>query len=167
MAEPRVFELAEPAFRYALREAIEDGRILPCPICKAMTVKTAAGDGFPVRRDELDWSVMDRKARAEIQYLFARQDTIAADPKALERTNTIPKRNRAIAREFRDAHEKGFTGRDGVQPSPAWGKTIVLAATPATCGDAGGVVRRACRRPEAEPGDTVRRFRSEQSAFCT
>ena len=125
----RFFELAEPTFRYALREAIEDGHLVPYRIYKAMTVKTAAEDGFQVRRDELDWSAMDGKARAEFEELFAGQDPITVDPRALERKFTIPERNRAIVREFRDAHEKGFMGRDGVQRWPDWGKTIVFAVT--------------------------------------
>ncbi|MYH56896.1 MAG: restriction endonuclease subunit R, partial [Boseongicola sp. SB0675_bin_26] len=125
----RFFELAEPTFRYELQEAIKDGHLVPYRIYKAMTVKTAAEDGFPVRRDELDWSAMDGKARAEFEELFAGQDTITVDPRALERKFTIPERNRAIVREFRDAHEKGFMGRDGVQRWPDWGKTIVFAVT--------------------------------------
>ncbi len=51
------------------------------------------------------------------------------DPRALERTFTIPERNRPIVREFRDAHEKGFMGKDGVRRWPTWGKTIVFAVT--------------------------------------
>jgi len=51
------------------------------------------------------------------------------DPRALERTFTIPERNRAIVREFRDAHEKGFMGKDGIRRWPTWGKTIVFAVT--------------------------------------
>ena len=125
----RFFELAEPTFRYELQEAIEDGHLVPYRIYKAMTVKTAAEDGFQVRRDELDWSAMDGKARAEFEYLFAGQDTITVDPRALERMFTIPERNRAFVREFRDAHEKGFMGQDGVQRWPSWGKTIVFAVT--------------------------------------
>ena len=41
----------------------------------------------------------------------------------------IPERNRAIVREFRDAHEKGFMGKDGVRRWRTWGKTIVFAVT--------------------------------------
>ena len=125
----RFFELAEPTFRYTLRRAIKEGHLVPYRIYKAMTVKTAAEDGFPVRRDELDWSAMDETARAEFEELFAAADTITVDPRALERKFTIPERNRAMVREFRDAHEKGFMGRDGVRRWPAWGKTIVFAVT--------------------------------------
>ena len=125
----RFFELAEPTCRYTLRRAIEEGHLVPYRIYKAMTVKTAAGNGFEVRRDELDWSAMDERTRAEFEELFAVSDTITVDPRALERKFTIPERNRAIVREFRDAHEKGFMGRDGIRRWPAWGKTIVFAVT--------------------------------------
>ncbi len=125
----RFFELAEPTFRYTLRRAIEEGHLVPYRIYKAMTVKTAAEDGFEVRRDELDWSAMDQRTRGEFEELFDSSDTITVDPRALERQFTIPERNRAIVREFRDAHEKGFMGRDGVRRWPAWGKTIVFAVT--------------------------------------
>ena len=57
----------------------------------------------------------------------ARRDTV--DPRALERTFTIPERTRAIVREFRDAHEKGFMGKDGIRRWLTWGKTIVFAVT--------------------------------------
>ena len=125
----RFFELAEPTCRYTLRRAIEEGHLVPYRIYKAMTVKTAAGDGFEVRRDELDWNTMDEQTRAEFEKLFAVSDTITVDPRALERKFTIPERNRALVREFRDAHEKGFMGRDGIRRWPAWGKTIVFAVT--------------------------------------
>ena len=125
----RFFELAEPTYRYTLRRAIEEGNLVPYRIYKAMTVKTAAGDGFEVRRNELDWSAMDEQTRAEFEELFAASDTITVDPRALERKFTVPERNRALVREFRDAHEKGFMGRDGIRRWPAWGKTIVFAVT--------------------------------------
>ena len=125
----RFFELTEPTFRYTLRRAIEKGHLVPYRIYRAMTVKTAAEDGFPVRRDELDWSAMDRQTREEFEDLFDSSDTITVDPRALERKFTIPERNRAMVREFRDAHEKGFMGRDGVRRWPASGKTIVFAVT--------------------------------------
>ena len=125
----RFFELAEPTFQYPLRRAVEEGHLVPYRIYKAMTVKTAAEDGFEVRRSELDWSAMDKPTREEFEELFSESDTITMDPRALERKFTIPERNRAMVREFRDAHEKGFMGRDGVQRWPTWGKTIVFAVT--------------------------------------
>ena len=82
-----------------------------------------------VGRGELDWSAMDRQTREEFEELFSESDTITVDPRALERKFTIPERNRAMVRELRDAHEKGFMGQDGVRRWPAWGKTIVFAVT--------------------------------------
>ena len=125
----RFFELAEPTFRYTLRRAIKEGHLVPYRIYTAMTVKTAADDGFEVGRDDLDWSAMDKQTQTEFEVLFDASDTITVDPRALERRFTIPARNRAIVREFRDAHEKGFMGRDGIRRWPAWGKTIVFAVT--------------------------------------
>lgn len=125
----RFFELAEPTYRYTLRQAIKEGHLVPYRIYRAMTIKTADKDGFEVGQDELDWSAMDKQTRAEFEELFSSSDKIMVDPRALERKFTIPERNRAMVREFRDAHEKGFMGRDGIQRWPAWGKTIVFAVT--------------------------------------
>ncbi len=125
----RFFELAEPTFRYTLREAIDEGHLVPYRIYKALTVKTAAEEGFEVARQDLDWTAMDPAVRAEFEELFEQSDPIIVDPRALERRFTIPERNRAIVREFRDAHEKGFMGRDGKRRWPTRGKTIVFAVT--------------------------------------
>ena len=59
----RFFELSEPTFQYLLRRAIKEGHLVPYRIYKAITVKTAAEDGFTVRRDELDWTAMDKQTR--------------------------------------------------------------------------------------------------------
>ena len=125
----RFFGLDAPTFRYTLREAIDAGHLVPYRIYKAMTVKTAAGGGFEVGRNELDWSAMDRATKAEFEELFDQADRITVDPRALERKFTIPERNRAMVREFRDCFEKGFMGKDGVRRTPSWGKTIVFAVT--------------------------------------
>ena len=125
----RFFELEEPTFRYTLRQAIEAGHLVPYRIYKAMTVKTAADDGFAVGRDELDWSAMAPAAKAEFEKLFSESDSITVDPQALERKFTIPERNRAMVREYRNCFEKGFMGKDGIRRYPAWGKTIVFAVT--------------------------------------
>ena len=42
---------------------------------------------------------------------------------------TIPERNRAIVREFREVIDGGFTGRDSIRRFPNRGKTIVFAVT--------------------------------------
>ena len=127
----RFFELEKPTFRYDLRQAIEEGHLAPYRIYRATTVKTAAKDGFAVTRGELDWTAMDEATRMEFETLFgeSESDRIVVDPRALERRFTIPERNRAIVREFRDVLDGGFTGRDGVRRLPADGKTIVFAVT--------------------------------------
>lgn len=125
----RFFEVAEPTYTYSLKQAIQEGHLVPYHIFKAMTVKTAAEGGFEVKRGELDWSAMDDDTRAEFETLFNGEDTITVDPSALERKFTIPERNRAIVREFRQVLEKGFAGKDGVRRAPMWGKTIVFGVT--------------------------------------
>ena len=125
----RFFEVERPTFRYRLRQAIAEGYLVPYRIYMAMTVKTAAEGGFEVKRGELDWSAMDEATRAEFEELFAATDTITVDPQALERKFTIPERNRALVREYRDVLDNGFTGRDGVRRYPSRGKTIVFAVT--------------------------------------
>ena len=125
----RFFELERPTFRYMLRQAIDAGHLVPYRIYKARTVKTAADEGFSVGRNELDWSAMAPAAKAEFEELFSESDNITVDPRALERKFTIPERNRALVREFRDCFEKGFMGKDGVRRVPTWGKTIVFAVT--------------------------------------
>lgn len=125
----RFFEVDKPTFTYTLKQAIDEGHLVPYRIYKAMTVKTAADGGFDVRRDELDWSVMDATTKAEFEEFFDGGDTIVVHPNALERKFTIPERNRAIVREFREVVENGFRGTDGVMRYPADGKTIVFAVT--------------------------------------
>lgn len=125
----RFFEVDEPTFTYSMKQAIAEGHLVPYHIYKALTVKTAADGGFEVKRDDLDWSAMDEQTKAEFEALFNGQDTIMVDPSALERKFTIPERNRAIVREFRQVLEKGFSGKDGVKRAPLWGKTIVFGVT--------------------------------------
>lgn len=114
------FELDQPTFRYTLRQAIQEAHLVPYRIYRARTVKTAAEEGFTVKREELDWSAMDQKTRAEFEDLFARSDPITVDPQSLERKFTIPERNRALVREFRD---------QALVPGHPLGKTIVFAVT--------------------------------------
>ncbi len=123
----RFFEVEAPTFSYKLKDAIRDGVLAPYQIYQAKTVKTAAEGGFEVKRSELDWSAMDPDTRAEFELLFADADPIIIDPSALERRFTIPERNRAIVREFRQVLEKGFTDRKGIVRMPLIGKTIVFA----------------------------------------
>ncbi|MCP2155873.1 UNVERIFIED_ORG: type I restriction enzyme R subunit [Rhizobium sp. SLBN-170] len=125
----RFFEVDRPTFRYQLKEAIEDGYLVPYEIYRAMTVKTAAEAGFEVSRDEIDWDALDEEARAELEEVFGLGHTITVDPNALERKFSIPERNRAMVREFRHVLEHGYTGGNGVRRAPDWGKTIVFAVT--------------------------------------
>ena len=114
----RFFELDRPTYRYTLKQAIQEGFLVPYRIYKALTVKTAAEGGFPVQRSELDWSAMDPETTTELEALFAKGDPITVDPNALERRFTIPERNRAVVREFRDVVINGYTGKDGVRRFP-------------------------------------------------
>jgi len=127
----RFFEVDQPTYSYKLKDAIRDGVLAPYQVYQAKTVKTAAEGGFEVRKDELDWSAMDAETRAEFELLFASvakpADPIVIDPSALERRFTIPERNRAIVREFREVLQNGFTDRRGILRMPLIGKTIVFA----------------------------------------
>jgi type I restriction enzyme R subunit len=125
----RFFEVERPTFSYKLKDAIADGYLVPYQIYKAKTVKTAAEGGFEVRRDELDWSGMDDAARGELDQLFGDGDSIVVDPNALERRFTIPERNRAMVREFRQVLDAGYLDHQGVLRKPLLGKTIVFAVT--------------------------------------
>ncbi|MGE4341077.1 MAG: helicase-related protein, partial [Pigmentiphaga sp.] len=123
----RFFEVDKPTFSYKMKEAIREGYLVPYQIYKAKTVKTAADGGFEVKRNELDWSAMDADTRAEFEKLFEGTDNITIDPGALERKFTIPERNRAMVREFRDVLANGFTDARGMVRKPLIGKTIVFA----------------------------------------
>lgn len=125
----RFFEVDKPTFTYKLKDAVRDGYLVPYQIYKAKTVKTAAEGGFAVRKSELDWSAMDAATRAEFEQLFQNGDTITVDPNALERRFTIPERNCAIVREYRQVLEKGYLDHKGVLRQPLLGKTIVFAVT--------------------------------------
>ena len=125
----KFFEVEKPNFSYRLKDAIREGFLVPYQIYQAKTVKTAAEGGFEVKRDDLDWSAMDEATKKEFELLFKDGDTIVIDPNALERKFTIPERNRAIVREFRQVMEQGYTDKKGVLRKPLLGKTIVFAVT--------------------------------------
>jgi type I restriction enzyme R subunit len=125
----RFFEVDRPTFSYKMKDAIRDGYLVPYQIYRAKTVKTAAEGGFPVRRDELDWSAMDADTRQELERLFGTEQSITVDPSALERKFTIPERNRALVREFREVLEHGYIDNKGVLRRPLLGKVIVFAVT--------------------------------------
>jgi type I restriction enzyme, R subunit len=73
--------------------------------------------------------VLDSDTRATLDDAFGDGDTITVDPATLERRFTIPERNRAMVREFRDVLDHGFTAKDGIRRYPQKGKTIVFAVT--------------------------------------
>ena len=123
----RFFEVDAPTFSYKMKDAIRDGHLVPYQVYKAQTVKTAAEDGFKVKKTELDWSAMDAASRDELEKLFAGRDELTVDPSALERKFTIPERNRAIVREYAQVLEQGFVDTRGVLRKPLIGKTIVFA----------------------------------------
>jgi type I restriction enzyme R subunit len=125
----RFFEVNRPTYSYSMSEAIADGHLVPYEIYRAMTARTAAIDGFSVARSDIDWAALDAPTRAELERLFADRDPIIVDPSALERKFTIPERNRAMVREFREVLENGYTGPNGIRRAPDWGKTIVFAVT--------------------------------------
>lgn len=126
----RFFEVDKPTFTYKIRDAIRDGYLVPYQIYKAKTVKTAAEGGFPVASTELDWDGMSADTREEFSKLFREEgDPITVDPSALERRFTIPERNRAIVREYRDVLTNGYTDHKGIRRKPLLGKTIVFAVT--------------------------------------
>jgi type I restriction enzyme R subunit len=125
----RFFEVNRPTYSYSMSEAIADGHLVPYEIYRAMTARTAATDGFSVARSDIDWAALDALTRAELERLFADRDPIIVDPSALERKFTIPERNRAMVREFREVLENGYTGPNGIPRAPDWGKTIVFAVT--------------------------------------
>lgn len=125
----RFFEVAEPNFRYTLSQAIHDNYLVPYQIYKAKTVKTAAEEGFEVKKDELDWSAMTSAVRQEFEELFKDRDSIRVDPNALERKFTIPERNRAIVREYQQVMQQGYLDHTGRVRKPLIGKTIVFAVT--------------------------------------
>ena len=123
----RFFEVERPTFSYKMKDAIREGYLVPYQIYKAQTVKTAAEGGFEVKKTELDWPAMDGETRAELEQLFGDKDTITIDPSALERRITIPERNRAIVREFKQVLDRGYVDSKGVLRKPLIGKTIVFA----------------------------------------
>ncbi len=125
----RFFEVDKPTFSYKMKDAIREGYLVPYQIYKAKTVKTAAEGGFPVSRDELDWCAMDATTQAELDELFGDEKTITIDPAALERRITIPERNRAMVREFRQVMDHGYTDAKGRLRHPLLGKVIVFAVT--------------------------------------
>ena len=83
----------------------------------------------------MSWEDLDAKTREELERSFGDRDTVVVDPAALERKFTIPERNRAIVREFKDVMRNGYLDRRGRQRKPLIGKTLVFAVTKRHAGD--------------------------------
>lgn len=125
----RFFEVKKPTFSYSMSQAIAEGHLVPYQIYRAMTARTAATEGFTVARSDIDWDALDNETRDEMEALFADHDPLTVDPTVLERKFTIPERNRAMVREFREVLEKGYVDDHGRKRAPEPGKTIVFAVT--------------------------------------
>lgn len=125
----KFFRVDKPTYSYGMSQGISEGVLAKQYIYSAQTVKTAAEDGFVVSKDELDWDTMDQETRVALEEEFGKCDPILVDPRCLERKFTIPERNLAIVREFRQTLENSAdaVGRTG-RPVD-WGKTIVFAVT--------------------------------------
>jgi type I restriction enzyme R subunit len=128
----RFFEVQKPTFHYNLKQAIDDGYLVPYQIYKAKTVKTAADGGFKVEKSEIQWDGLDARTTRELEDAFQKQNPILVDPNALERRFTIPERNRAIVREYRKVMDEGYwDAATSHIRTPLYGKTIVFAVTKA------------------------------------
>lgn len=133
----RFFEVDRPTFRYTLQQAIQEGYLVPYQIYRARTVRTAQSGGIAIRHEEIVWDGLEPRTVRELSEAFAAarragQDHILIDPNVLERRFTIPERNRAMVREFKEVMQNGYW--DAVacrQRKPLWGKTIVFAVTKA------------------------------------
>lgn len=123
----RFFGVDKPTFTYGMTQAIDEGYLVPYQIYKAKTVKTASEGGFEVTREEMDWTAIDETTASELRDAFGDNKSITVDPNALERYFTIPERNRAIVREYRDVMRNGYLDAYGSQRKPVPGKTIVFA----------------------------------------
>jgi type I restriction enzyme R subunit len=125
----RFFEVDKPTFSYKMKDAIREGYLVPYQIFKAKTVKTASEGGFEVKRSELDWTALSAETAAELEQVFAGKESVMVDPSALERRFTIPERNRAIVREFKQVLDHGYMDAKGLLRKPLVGKTIVFAVS--------------------------------------
>ena len=86
------------------------------------------------------------------------------DPAALERRFTIPERNRAIVREFRDVlDERLHRSPRAIQRKPLIGKTIVFAVTKRHAETLARLFDDAFAEREALAGDPLRGLRGIRS----
>lgn len=143
----RFFEVDAPTFSYKMKDAIRDGHLVPYQVYKAQTIKTAAEDGFKVKKTELDWSAMDAASRGAELGLFAGRDELTVDPSALERKFTIPERNRAIVREYAQVLEQGFVDTGPCCAADRQDHCVCCQQTPRR--NTGPALRRAVCPPQA------------------
>lgn len=120
----RFFECDRPTYSYGITKAIRDGNLVTYHIFKAKTNLMLIEDGIEIDRSMVD----NENDPVVIAELFKDKEKITVDPQQLERKFTIPARNRAIVREFREVLYNGFTDNKGFH-KPHDGKTIVFAVT--------------------------------------
>ena len=125
----RFFEVAEPTFRYPIKEAIAEGWLVPYCIYRAKTFSIIDEEGFEVHRTDIDWDALPQDERDELEEVFGSKNSITIEPSALERRFTIPQRNREIVNDFRKAIDEGVVDKASNVPQPRLGKTIVFAVT--------------------------------------
>ncbi|MGH8551494.1 MAG: helicase-related protein [Methylococcales bacterium] len=94
---------------------------------------------------------MDAETRAEFEKLFDGNERLTIDPSALERRFTIPERNRAIVREFRQVLDNGYRDHKGTLRKPLIGKTIVFAVNKRHAESLAGIFDEAFRDRKDSP----------------
>ena len=80
---------------------------------------------------------MDAETRAEFEEALREGDSIIVDPSGLERRFTIPERNRAMVREFRDVLDNGYIDTKGIQRKAAWRQDHCVRRHQTPCRDPG------------------------------
>ena len=158
----RFFALSEPTFRYTLHEAINARHLLPYPIYKAMTVKTAADGG------------VEAAPRNSTGRRWTRRRGPSSRGCSSGPTPSPSIRRRWSARSpFRSAPAPSSASSATPTRRGSWARGGVLGGRPALaamgqdhrgrrdeapCRDLGGHVRRTLRRPEAASRPTLRAF---------
>ena len=112
-----------------LRQAVDEGYLVPYQIYKAKTVKTAAADGFEVKKNRAGLVSHVAKGPARVGAAVRRRRHDQGRSQRAGTRFTIPERNRAIVREYRDVLANGYQDKKGVMRYPQFGKTIVFAVT--------------------------------------
>ena len=99
---------------------------MPYQIYRDQTVKTAAADGFEVRREELDWSAIDPGTRTEFDKIFGENKSIVIDPLVLERRFTIPERNRPWCGNTGRCWSRAIGTGKGLSANPSLARRLSL-----------------------------------------